>query len=146
MRASIAVVAVLAAGCSGDDDTGSPVLRVKETGVGTCLDFPEDVGAEITELPVVPCEVPHSHEIFAVVLTEGDVYPGFEALETKATAACLTEFEPYVEVNAFDSELFYSWMVPTLTSWDREKDREIICVVGNHNGAPLRGSVKGTRR
>lgn len=146
MRASIAAVAVLAAGCSGDDDAGSPVLGVTESGVGTCLDFPEDVGAEISELPVVPCEVSHSHEIFAVVLTEGDVYPGFEALETEATAACLTEFEPYVGINAFDSELFYSWMVPTLTSWDREDDREIVCVVGNHNGAPLVGSVEGTQR
>jgi hypothetical protein len=114
--------------------------------VGTCLAFEADVGPEITDLPVVPCEQSHSHEIFAVVvLDETDVYPGFEALETTATAACLEHFEPYVGVNAFDSTLFYSWMVPTLTSWDREKDREIICVVGNHNGAPLTGSVKGTR-
>jgi hypothetical protein len=37
-------------------------------------------------------------------------------------------------------------MVPTLTSWDRDKYREIICVVGEGNGAPLFGSVKGIDR
>lgn len=143
----VAVTAVSGvAACSGDDDETAPVVDLGESAVGTCLQFADDVGAEVSELPVVDCSVAHTHEIIAVALSAESVYPGFEALETEAQAACLGEFESYVGVNPFDSELFVSWLVPTLTSWDREDDREIVCVVGNGNGAPLVGSVEGVAR
>jgi Septum formation len=132
------------AGCSDDDE--SPVVDLQEQSVGVCLDFPDDVGPEITDLPEVDCAEQHTHEIIAIVTAEGDVYPGFEALETDAQAKCLAEFEPYVGTNPFDSELFTSWLLPTLTSWDREDDRQIVCVVGNTNGAPLVGSVRSSTR
>ena len=48
--------------------------------------------------------------------TEKSVYPGFEALEADAQAQCLAAFEPYVGINPFDSDLFVSWLVPTLTT------------------------------
>lgn len=113
---------------------------------GTCLDFDTEVGAEVTELPTIDCSEPHSHEIFAVVVSDATVYPGLEALETTAQAKCLGEFEDFVGISVFDSTLFYSWLVPTLNSWDREDDREIICVVGNATGAPLVGSVRKSNR
>lgn len=138
--------------CSGGDD-GDPVIKLGDEQVGNCLDFPPDTGPQITSLPTVPCDVEHTHEIFAVVDyrppdEEGasDLYPGFEELERFSQAECLTLFEPYVGVGAFDSSLFYSWIVPTLTSWDKEDDRQVICVVGNQNGASLFGSVKGSGR
>ena len=108
------------------------------------MEFGDDVGAHVTELPVVECSVPHTHEIYAVVLSQEPVYPGFESLEIAALARCLAPFEDYVGVSVFDSTLFYSWLVPTLTSWDKEDDREIVCVIGNGNGAPLVGSVRGS--
>lgn len=140
------VAALALASCSGDDDVDRSVIDVAPRGPGTCLDFGEEVGAEVTELPVVPCEEPHTHEIFAVLLSQADTYPGLEALEADAQARCLRPFEDYVGVSAFDSELFYSWLVPTLTSWDREDDREIICVAGEGDGAKLVGSVRGVAR
>jgi len=153
---SVALACALIVGgaaCSGGDD-GEPIIDVGESAVGTCLDVPEDMGPEVTELPVAPCDEPHTHEVFAVLLYEPpedsdiapDVYPGFEALEDYSRAACLAEFEGYVGVSAFDSALFYSWIVPTLTSWDQEDDREVICVIGNANGAPLVGSVQNSQR
>ena len=51
-----------------------------------------------------------------------------------------------VGISAFDSELFFSWLLPTLDSWDRRNDREIVCVVGEGNGAPLTGSVRNLGR
>jgi len=57
-----------------------------------------------------------------------------------------TRFEEFVGISAFDSDLFYSWIVPTLTSWDRKGDREIICVVGARDGEPLVGSLRGSNR
>jgi len=141
------VVALVAASCSDDgDEAERSVIDVAPRGPGTCLDFGEEVGATVTELPVVPCEEPHTHEIFAVVISQAGTYPGLDALEADAQARCLRPFEDYVGVSAFDSELFYSWLVPTLTSWDRDDDREIICVAGENNGAPLTGSVRDVGR
>jgi hypothetical protein len=142
----VTVFALLVSSCSGDDDSDRSVLDLEARGKGTCLDFEGEVGELVKELPVMDCNVQHSHEIFAVVVSTATVYPGFEALEIEAQAKCLGEFEGYIGRSAFDSELFYSWMVPTLTSWDREKDREIICVVGESNGAPLFRSVEGENR
>jgi hypothetical protein len=136
-------------GCSGSDDAeidAEPVLEVGAQGPGTCLRVPLDQGPELDALPVVACGESHTHEIFSVPLVEGDVYPGFDALESFAQAACLRDFEGYVGISAFDSDLFYSWIVPTLTSWDREDDREVLCVAGNSNGAPLIGTVRNTER
>ncbi len=144
--AALIAVVVVAASCSDDDDNRADVIDVGSGAVGTCLDFDADTGAEVTELPTIDCAEPHSHEIFAVVVSDETVYPGFEALESTAQAKCLGQFEEYVGISAFDSTLFYSWLVPTLTSWDREDDREIICVVGDGAGAPLVGSVRGSDR
>jgi len=137
------------AGCSGDDDTATtevPVLDADDSLVGACLAFAPDVGSEITSFPRVECAQPHSHEVFAVVDSASSNYPGFEALEAEAQVACLAAFEPYVGVNAFDSTLFYEWIVPTLDSWDRADDRQIICVAGSHDGAPLVASVANSNR
>lgn len=142
----VAVCAVLATvSCSGDDDN-EPLLGLSQEGPGTCLDVPLDQGPQIQQLPVVACGEQHSHEIYSVPLVEDDVYPGFEALESFAQAACLRDFEVYVGISAFDSELFYSWIVPTLTSWDEEDDREVLCVAGMRNGAPLIGTVRNSER
>lgn len=155
---TVAVAAVLVGGCrddgGNDGTTPESVLEVGATGPGTCLDFPLDQEAEIKKLPVVEnCNDPHSHEIYAVVVYgpegggENDVFPGFDALETFARAACLDDFDGYFGISAFDSELFYSWIVPTLDSWDdKQKDREILCVAGNQNGAPLVGTQAGVGR
>lgn len=131
--------------CSDDDGIDEEsVINIGTTGPGTCLEFTDDVAALVTELPVVECSVPHSHEIYAVLLSQETVYPGFEALESDAQARCLVPFEDYVGISVFDSTLFYSWLVPTLTSWDKEDDREIVCVIGNGDGEPLVGSVQGS--
>jgi hypothetical protein len=131
----------LLAACSDDDDGVSPI-RLGEAGVGTCLQFADDVGAEIEELPVVDCAMEHSHEIYAVLEHPDDVYPGFDALEQYAQVECLGAFEPFVGVGAFDSALFYSWLVPTLDGWNDEEDREVLCVLGRHDGAPMTGSMR----
>lgn len=135
---------LVAAACSNDD--GEDVVDVGTDAVGTCLDFGKTIGENVTKLPAVPCEESHTHEVFAVVQSDAKNYPGFEELEAEAQALCLGEFEEYIGVSAFDSELFYSWLVPTLNSWDRENDREIICVVGEQGGGPITGSVRDINR
>ncbi|MGB0112407.1 MAG: septum formation family protein [Ilumatobacteraceae bacterium] len=142
--AAVAVLVALAASCSGDD--GGDVIDLAPTAIGTCVDFGDTVGADVTELPEVPCGEEHSHEIYALAEVDLDTYPGFEALEADAQAQCLAAFEDYVGISAFDSELFFSWLVPTLTSWDKDDDRQIICLIGEGNGARLVGSVRNINR
>jgi len=142
---SIVGVAAAAVSCSGGDD-GAEVIDLTDSSIGTCLDFGDSIDAEITKLPVVLCGEPHSHEIYAVETTGAETYPGFEALEAEAQASCLGAFEDYVGISAFDSELFFSWLVPTLNSWDQDDDRQIVCVIGEGNGAPLVGTVRNIAR
>lgn len=146
LRVALAVVVLVVAGACSDDEDGEPVIDLGSSAIGTCLDVGDTVGADIERLPVVPCEEPHSHEIFAVFDSAADSYPGFDALEAEAQALCLGAFEEYVGISAFDSDLFYSWLVPTLTSWDKNDDTEIVCVAGEDNDAPLVGSVEGLAR
>jgi hypothetical protein len=140
----VLAVTLVVSGCSDDDDgtEGADPIGLGEAGVGTCLLIAEDVGPEIDELPVVDCAVDHSHEIFAVIEHQADVYPGFAALEQFAQTECLAAFEPYVGVGAFDSELFYSWFVPTIDGWNDADDREILCVLGRHDAALMTGSMR----
>ena len=148
-------VAALLVACSNNDDPKA--VEVGVDGVGWCLDVPDDVGPEInqiSDLPRVECDQLHTHEIFAVANSTSDAYPGFEALETEAQVACLKAFEGYVGMSPFDSNLFYSWIVPTLASWedetikrgDQHGDREIICVAGLSGGAKLTESIEQSGR
>jgi hypothetical protein len=157
---AIGMVGVLVlAGCNNDRDPDQPVeekpfdIGSIEEGEEICLNFDDTVGPEVFALPTVPCDVPHSHEIYAVATYEPsvegqsrDVYPGFDELENFARRTCLSEFEDFVKSNPFDSRLFHSWLVPTLDGWtdEEEADREIICVLGDQKGKPLTRSMRNS--
>ena len=137
------------AACGGKTDASKPkekaVLDVGSDAAGTCLAVDDKLGAEVTKLPVIGCEQPHTHEIYAVVhYTEKDVYPGTAELETFAQRECLGAFEPYVGISAFDSTLFFTWLVPSLDGWNKEKDRDVLCVLGAQDGRKLVKSMKSS--
>lgn len=146
---AVVAVAMSAGACTDDGDDATPpepLIDLGQSAIGQCLLFDETVDEQITELPTTECATDHSHEIFAVVSSVEPAYPGFEALEDFAQVSCLGEFERYIGISPFDSELFYSWIVPTLDSWENEKDREVLCLAGNFNGQPLDATVKGSER
>jgi hypothetical protein len=145
----------LLAACSGDDEKGVSVIDLGKREPGTCINAPADLGPEVTKIPTVDCAENHTHEIFFstpyVVEVDGetkvpDVFPGLEALDAFAQRACIGEFEGYVGVSAFDSKLTFSWLTPTLASWNgKSKDRTVICVLGMFNGEPLTGSKQDSK-
>ncbi len=145
---------VLGAGCSDDeeaDPTQPAAEKVLDVSVdataGTCMQVDEEFPPEVEELPLIGCDQPHTHEIYATVEnTEGDVYPGLNALEAFAQAECLTQFDTFVGISAFDSSLSFTWLVPTLDGWNDEDDREVLCVLQDADGAPLVGTMRGSRR
>jgi hypothetical protein len=147
---ALVTLVVALGGCGGDDDVTKPkqepVLDLGTGAEGTCLQVDDKLGAEVTKLPVIACDQPHTHEIYAVVVyTEKDVYPGTGELETFAQRECLRAFEPYVGVSAFDSTLFFTWMVPSLEGWNSKKDRDVLCILGAQDSRQLSKSMKGSK-
>ncbi len=142
---ALSVCILLTAAACSDDDGKTKVLDLAKSGAGTCLKVSDDLGAEVTALPVVGCDKEHTHEIYAVVAyDDGDVFPGLEALDQFAQTACTTAFQPYVGASNFDDgmPLTFTWLTPTLGSWNDEDDRDVLCVLANKDGSPLTKSMK----
>jgi len=145
MTAFVLTAFVTLGACS--DTKGAPVLDLADKGPGTCLVAGADIGPQVTGIPTVDCTKEHTHELYAVIpYDKPDVFPGLAALDTYAQRVCVGAFESYVGVSPFDSTLSFSWLTPTLTSWNNNKDHDILCVVGPFDGSTMTASVKGSGR
>jgi hypothetical protein len=153
VRAVSAIVALafVVTACSDDEADpdaahDEPVLEVTTTDdESVCMLVTENLPPEVEELPVIACDVPHTHEIYATVeYDEKDVYPGVEELSAFAELQCLGEFEPFVGRSPFDSQLSYTWLVPSLDGWNNEDDRDVLCVLADREGAELTTSMRAS--
>jgi hypothetical protein len=98
-------------------------------------------------VPVLEIEASSRHPVCLQVTDEIDVYPGEEALGSFAQVECLSAFEPFVGVSAFDSSLSYTWIVPSLDGWNKEDDRTVLCVLTNgEDDEDLVGSMRASDR
>ena len=135
------------AACSDDDNpnkaSAQPVLEV---GLDSCLFVTGDVKETVSALPVIDCDKPHTHQIFATADSKEDVYPGMAKLEQFAQTECYGKFEDYVGIGPFDSDLFITWIVPSLDGWNSSKnDRTVLCVLGRDDSGQLTGSAKDSK-
>lgn len=149
----LAPVLLLVAACSGDDDagrgedgriTGAGSISVFDLQVGDCLKPDAEAEGELVEVHAVPCEEPHTQEVFALPEYEGenpDVYPGEPEIRAFADAACLDAFEEYTGAAYLDSDLYFSYLHPSIDSWNEGDDRTIVCVVLSP-GEETTGSVR----
>src|ERR1700738_2348338 len=146
-----ALAGLLLSACSHSSaKSATSVFKVK---VGDCVVPPTDIKAEITSVTVVPCTRPHTQEVFADVTfgaaarsgatttSTSDAFPGTAMLRTFADGACLQHFAGYVGVDYRDSNLFYTYMLPSARSWSSH-DRTVVCLVTT-TGQQLTASVKG---
>ena len=154
----VALAGPLAA-CSDDDGVSrGPDGRVEEAGdvsvfellPGDCMTPPERVATSVGEVRVVPCDEPHTQEVFALLefgpLEEGaDDFPGDDRVEAFAQATCIEPFVDYVGIDYVDSSLFITYLLPTVRSWTEEADREVVCIAQTA-GEPLEESVEGSGR
>jgi hypothetical protein len=147
---TLGVVALVA--CGGDDSSDPrdphdvPVLEIQASRRHpVCLKIAEDLPDEVETLPVIDCAVPHTHEAYATIDYVGkDVYPGEEELSSFAQVDCLSAFETFVGISAFDSSLSYTWIVPSLDGWNKEDDREVLCILTSRDGEDLVGSQRSS--
>jgi hypothetical protein len=145
-----AAICLGTSGCSlfGPDEVGTAV-SVFDVEPGQCFVAPTDVKAELDELRSVPCAEPHAQEAYASVAYTpapgADGYPGDSALATFADGACAEAYAGYVGVDYLDSELFFTYLLPSARGWQQENDHDVLCFVTT-TGAPLDGSVRGSGR
>jgi hypothetical protein len=147
----VLVATAVVAGCSKGDAgrKGGAIAKagdisVFDVRVGDCLMPGDELGAEIADIRAVPCREPHTHEVFALPEYEDtDVYPGEDKLRTFADAQCLEAFGNYTGTDYLESKLFFSYLQPSVRSWNDGKDRRIVCVIVA-TGKPVKGSVRST--
>lgn len=129
----------------GDDPSaieGAEMVPFGELEVGDCIPLVE-YGAEeeIYDLPVVPCEQPHTDEIYYIFQVDDDgEYPGDDPLNETAWDGCIAQFEAFVGVPYDSSALDVYTYQPTRTSWARADDRTVHCIVFSYD------DVTGTLR
>lgn len=137
----------LVAGCGlfgGADDEQEGVRSIKP---GQCFLVPKEVKAQVADLGSVPCNEPHDRESFAVLPyeppdaeTDGEVFPGDDALITFADGRCAEAFGNYSGVPYLDSDLYFTYLLPSPRSW-QVGDREVVCFAFDP-GRPLSGSLR----
>jgi hypothetical protein len=122
---------------------GTETVTFDELTVGQCIPFME-WGDEVYELPIVPCDQPHTDEVYYIFDADDGDYPGDDALQTLATERCDTAFAEYVGIPYKDSVLDNYWFVPTEASWNRLDDRTIQCIV--YSNDEVTESFQGSAR
>ena len=145
---TIASLAIIVS-CSGDnlkrDDAGNVVQRgnssIFELKVGDCTK--EELKAEATNIDLVPCTEPHTHEAYFSVDYVGDAYPGSAPLEVFAEQKCVGAFADYVGVELAQSNLYFTYLYPSVTTWQSKNDRQVMCFAVSRSEM-LTASVKGT--
>ncbi|MEL5990096.1 septum formation family protein [Microbacterium phosphatis] len=137
-----------------DEDTN----QVKEGGeydvfqlqVGDCLNLGDE--GELSEASVVPCDEPHTQEIFHEFELTGDEWPGDDALNTDADEGCYSAFAEFVGVPYEESVLNYFFLAPTEAGWTDSSvaDRLVQCLIyeadDNDEAVPVTGTLKGAAR
>jgi len=98
--------------------------------VGDCIPLIDyDDEDWVYELPVVPCDTPHTDEVFFIYDLEDGEFPGDDALQDESWSGCLAAFEEYVGVGYDESELDFYTYWPTKSSWNRWDDRTVQCIL-----------------
>ena len=135
----------------GDDGSLSTSgnVTVDDLRVGDCFNAAEVTSgeeAEIGDVDGVPCNQPHSFEVFAVTNYNGSVYPATQAqFESAFAEVCVPPFEDYVGVPYADSLLWASAITPTEEGWNAG-DREFICHLHEEDASMLSESQRGASR
>ena len=106
---------------------------------------------KITE--AVPCSATHTAEVFYAnsgFWAKGGAYPGNSTISKDANAECDTAFSSYVGIAYSKSKYTWTNIVPDASTWPTG-DRALHCVAyyatpQDPAGAPIVGSIEGTRR
>jgi hypothetical protein len=147
-------VALLLAACGGggglERDASKRVVKagtasVFELELGDCLlNELGNISESVLEIPLVPCDQEHTHEVFFKAQYPEGPYPGSAAIEVFAEQQCVGAYFDYVGVELSESVYYFTYFFPSVGTWNDEKDREIVCFVVARDQF-LTASVKDTK-
>ena len=126
--------------CGGGAQRNSSGVVVK---VGDCSN--SDLSQIVDEVDLVPCDKPHALEAYSIITSTATTYPGADALQVFADQSCIDKFFDYVGVELSQSILYYTYVYPSVTSWNSKSDRSVICFIYKATEPLLRKSVKGSK-
>lgn len=113
--------------------------------IGDC--FTLNRHTSIEQVPAIPCELPHVHEVYAIVedpAPAGQPYPGIDAVRSAANPGCQAAFAqfigaPYVETSRWRIAILTPedpyWRIGIRTNW---------CSVVARDGHQTAGSARGS--
>lgn len=135
-------------GCSifggGDDAARDESGKATEAATGAAVfslktgDCTNDLsGTEITNADIIPCEQPHTLEVYADMEVTSATYPPSSDLEQQADEFCIAKITEFygADYEAQDPEsggpyVEYTYLYPTQATWDQADDRLIQCLIG----------------
>jgi Septum formation len=123
-------------------------VSVTDLRVGDCFNAAEfsDEDVEVGDVDGVPCDEPHSFEVYAVADYNGSAYPATDALFQVAFAeVCVPPFEDYVGIPFERSVLWAAAITPTEDGWN-SGDHEFICHLHEAEAPMITGSQRGANR
>jgi DNA-binding SARP family transcriptional activator len=94
---------------------------------------------------LVPCEGPHEQEVYHLFELGAGPYPGDEQVQALAREQCSAQFQEYVGVAQYESELDSFYVFPMRDAWE-SGDRRGGCSLLHAAGRDLTGSMAGSRR
>jgi hypothetical protein len=133
------------------DDAGT-IVQEAETNtfallVGDCLEEPDpDAPGGVASLTVIPCSEPHTSEAYAALSLPDGEYPGEAKVSATADGFCTDEFEPFVGLPYEESGLRIQYQYPSDSSWMWKEDRQVLCLLGLGDAAPVTGSLRDAAR
>ncbi|VXB86471.1 septum formation family protein [Citricoccus sp. K5] len=142
------LLAVTGCGGPGDNEevvgtsTPTPAISASATSIfqlspGQCFDRPAAEG--LYEVAVVPCEVSHDLEMYALFQLDEPSWPGGDRVHELADAGCREQFAVFTGSQAADSDLGYTMYTPSEGSWS-EGDRQVQCALQLNSGGRMIGS------
>lgn len=150
LGAALVLGAILVLSSGREEPRGSPadpseVPTAQPLEVGDCFDDPGMLD-EGEPIPVVPCDVPHDHEVFHTFLYEdGREPPPEDVAIERSNGECIPAFEAFVGVPFEDSELGFFPLEPTARDW-RNGERMVRCAILTMDGSKLTGTARNARR
>jgi hypothetical protein len=156
VAAGLGLVGVGYAGLAGQDDTtrddAGQIVEGGELGalrirVGDCFLDPMS-GSTIEAVDAVPCSQPHMFEVYAafnLAFGTDDPFPGGSAVDGLVDDGCYSRFFEFVGLGYEESIFDFSALYPTNLSWDEVDDREVLCLISNHDGSMKSGTARNAR-
>lgn len=96
----------------------------------------------VEDVEIIDCANEHAFEVYANLTVPDDVE--FSDVELFALDGCYEAFEPYVGVAYEESVYEFTWLEPTVESWEGRGDRTVNCLV--YEAAASVGSAQGSSR